>query len=89
MADAAAAAAERHRMRVVLQGTYVPLEYVGFYVCVCVCVNWRAAMCVQYLCGEGEGELISSHFKQLIKYWTCQQKYLKISEKICQLKSLI
>lgn len=65
MADAAAAA-ERHRMRVVLQGTYVPLEYVGFYACVCacVCVNWRAAMCAQYL----RGELISSHLKQLIKY---------------------
>lgn len=62
MADAATAAAERHRMRVVLKGTSAPLGCVGF--CSCVCVNWRAAMCVQYLCGE----LISSHLKQLIKY---------------------
>lgn len=71
MADAATAAAERHRIRVVLQGTYDPLECAGFCECACVCVNWRAAQCVQYLCGE----LISSHLKQLIKYWTSQQKY--------------
>lgn len=35
MADAATAAAERHRMRVVLKGTSAPLGCVGFCSCVC------------------------------------------------------